>query len=339
MSTRVTRGALKRQAEEEKSIQVSKMCRIVQNSEKDQLAISKEVIVTEIATAQPFTPKTKQRGSKKVLPKSVTVTEKTTLVTTGKSTPKKRSPTKAAERPVAVPTLPPAVLPPGATPDTLLRNACAHLIAVEPRFESLIKRHHCKLFSPESLATIMDPFTALTSSIISQQVSGAAAATIQRRFIALFHDKDAVDPPFPNPAQVAAADILFLRQAGLSQRKAEFIQGLAASFASGELSPEILNQSSDEEVMEKLIAVRGLGKWTVEMFICFGLKRIDVFSVGDLTVQRGVAAFIGKDASKLKSKSGQQEMLDISAKFAPYRSLFMWYMWKVIDDINSKDAL
>lgn len=76
-----------------------------------------------------------------------------------------------------------------------------------------------------------------------------------------------------------------LREAGLSQRKAEYIQGLAERFESGELSARILSEAGDEEVMERLVAVRGLGKWSVEMFCCFGLKRMDVFSTGDLGVQ------------------------------------------------------
>lgn len=89
--------------------------------------------------------------------------------------------------------------------------------------------------------------------------------------------------------------------------------------------------------MDKLVAVRGLGRWSVEMFACFGLKRMDVFSTGDLGIQRGMAAYMGRDVAKLKNKGGkwkymsEQDMLDISAKFAPYRSLFMWYMWRIED--------
>lgn len=101
----------------------------------------------------------------------------------------------------------------------------------------------------------------------------------------------------------------------------------------------MLMKASDEEVMEKLIAVRGLGKWSVEMFACFGLKRLDILSTGDLGVQRGMAAFFGKDIKKLKASGGgkkwkymsEQDMLDKSAPFAPYRSLFMWYMWRAED--------
>ncbi|EEY14503.1 DNA-3-methyladenine glycosylase [Verticillium alfalfae VaMs.102] len=90
------------------------------------------------------------------------------------------------------------------------------------------------------------------------------------------------------------------------------------------------------EVLEKLIAIRGLGQWSVEMFACFALKRMDVFSLGDLGVQRGMAAFEGRDVAKLKAKGGgkwkymsEKDMIDMSDKFAPYRSVFMWYMWRV----------
>ncbi len=84
---------------------------------------------------------------------------------------------------------------------------------------------------------------------------------------------------------MAATDLSALRTAGLSGRKAEYIQGLAEKFASGELNARMLVEASDEEVMEKLTAVRGLGRWSVEMFACFALKRMDVFSTGDLGVQ------------------------------------------------------
>lgn len=114
------------------------------------------------------------------------------------------------------------------------------------------------------------------------QVSGAAAASIKKKFIALF---PASAHGFPSPSAVAPTDVATLRTAGLSQRKAEYVKGLAEKFASGALSARMLVDASDEEVMEKLIKVRGLGRWSVEMFACFGLKRMDVFSTGDLGVQ------------------------------------------------------
>lgn len=171
---------------------------------------------------------------------------------------------------------------------TLLEQACDHLIRVDSRLKPLIEKYPCQVFSTEGLAEEVDPFESLCNGILSQQVSGAAAKSIRNKFIALFHTTSAGNSKiakYPQPLDVAACDISFLRQAGLSQRKAEYIKGLAERFVSGELSAAILLGASDEEVMKRLTAVRGLGKWSVEMFACFGLKRMDVLSTGDLGVQ------------------------------------------------------
>lgn len=235
------------------------------------------------------------------------------------------------------------------TTATLLEEACAHLIKVDERMRPLIEKHRCHMFSPEGLAEKIDPFEAIASSIISQQVSGAAAKSIKARFIALFDTGNANTGKgeegeefsiagkrrFPHPSQVVAMPIEKLRTAGLSQRKAEYVSGLAEKFATGELSAQMLADAPYEEILDKLIAVRGLGRWSVEMFACFALKRMDVFSLGDLGVQRGMAAFVGRDVAKLKAKGGkwkymsEREMEEISDRFRPYRSLFMWYMWRV----------
>ena len=181
---------------------------------------------------------------------------------------------------------------PTTTTAQLLDQACAHLIAIDPRLKPLIEKHHCRIFSPEGLAEEVDPFEALCSGVISQQVSGAAAKSIKNKFIALFSQDSsegeastAASRIFPKPSQVMCCSIPFLRTAGLSERKAEYIKGLAEKFDSGELSAKMLIKASDEEVLEKLVAVRGLGRWSVEMFACFGLKRMDVLSTGDLGVQ------------------------------------------------------
>jgi DNA-3-methyladenine glycosylase II len=179
------------------------------------------------------------------------------------------------------------LLPPTSTTETLLQDACEHLCKVDPNLKSLVDRHHCGVFSPEGLKEVVEPFTALASGIIGQQVSGQAAASIRKKFTALFPSH----PEFPSPSLVIELDIPTLRTAGLSQRKAEYIHGLAEKFASGELSAQMLITASDEELIEKLVAVRGLGRWSVEMFACFGLKRMDVFSTGDLGIQYVLKAY------------------------------------------------
>lgn len=131
---------------------------------------------------------------------------------------------------------------------------------------------------------------------------------------------------FPTPSQVCTKTVEQLRPAGLSQRKAEYVLGLAEKFHNGELTAEMLFSASYEEVLEELIKVRGLGRWSVEMFACFGLKRMDVFSTGDLGVQRGMAAMVGRDVNKLKNGKGgkwkymaEKDMEEIAEKFKPYR--------------------
>ncbi|KAM3072926.1 3-methyladenine DNA glycosylase [Clarireedia jacksonii] len=221
----------------------------------------------------------------------------------------------------------------------ILSKAVEHLIKIEPKLKPVIDKYPCRIFSPEGLAEEIEPFQALVSGIISQQVSGAAAASIKAKFIALFAPDPTPSNYFPPPSVISSAEIPLLRTAGLSQRKAEYIQGLASAFHSGSLTTEFLFSAPYEEVFSELIKIRGLGRWSVEMFACFALKRLDVFSTGDLGVQRGMARLIGKDVEKLKKGGkggkwkymGEKEMEEMAEKFSPYRSIFMWYMWRVED--------
>ncbi|CAN9278526.1 unnamed protein product [Alternaria alternata] len=288
------------------------------------------------------------------------------------SSPAKSADPSPAKRRKAKEIVPPDVgaIPPASTDiDNLLKDAEEFLIKTDSKLERVVRGHKCEIFSPDGLREVVRPFESLGKGIIGQQneslqtiveeksldVSGQAAASIRAKFTALFPE---THPSFPSPAQVLTKDIPTLRTAGLSQRKAEYIYGIAEKFSSGELSAEMLVSASDEELIEKLVAVRGLGRWSVEMFACFGLKRMDVFSTGDLGVQRGMAVYAGRDVNKLKNKGGkwkymtEQEMLDMASKFKPYRcvylyrklffthtlthllaarSLFMWYMWRIAD--------
>ncbi|EGS18332.1 uncharacterized protein CTHT_0063560 [Thermochaetoides thermophila DSM 1495] len=218
------------------------------------------------------------------------------------------------------------------TTENILQKAVDHLISVEPRLKPLIDKYPCRLFSPEGFAEQVDPFEALASSIIAQQVSGAAAKSIKAKFIALFKpsnsdgdasqpqlwDEDQAQPPsqsqqpflsryFPSPAQVAATPLETLRTAGLSQRKAEYLHSLSQAFLSGTLSTTTLASAPDEELITLLTSLRGIGRWTAEMFAVFALKRMDVFSTGDLGVQRGLARFMGKDVGRLRNGGGERK--------------------------------
>ncbi|KAF8242227.1 DNA glycosylase, partial [Wilcoxina mikolae CBS 423.85] len=222
------------------------------------------------------------------------------------------------------------------TTATILNDAQAHLISYAPSLAALIEEHPCNLFTPAGLSEVIDPFESLTSALISQQITGAAAKSIKAKFISLFSaELSRLGITFPIPAMVLAIDIPTLRTAGLSERKAGYIHSLCEAFESGEVSAEFFAAAGDEEVIERLTKVRGIGVWSAEMFLMFGLRRMDVFSTGDLGIQRGMAAFVGRNVKALKTSGkgkwkymDEKEMLEISEKFRPYRSLFCWYMWR-----------
>ncbi|KAL0955964.1 hypothetical protein HGRIS_002146 [Hohenbuehelia grisea] len=174
-------------------------------------------------------------------------------------------------------------------------DARQHLINADERFEDLFNKLKCKPY--EHLETV-HPFQALVKSILGQQISWMAARSINHKFVRLYNlempEKHSdlsndVSFPFPTAAQVAGTDLATLKTAGLSTRKAEYVQDLASRFADGRLSTQKLLNANDEELAEMLIEVRGIGRWTaVDMFAIFTLRRPDILPVGDLGVQRGV---------------------------------------------------
>ncbi|KAJ6586920.1 DNA glycosylase [Mycena vulgaris] len=174
-------------------------------------------------------------------------------------------------------------------------DAKKHLINADNRFEDVFNRLECKPFQQLEQ---LHPFRALASSILGQQISWMAARSIKHKFIRLYDpsipEKHSDYTPgdsaafFPTPQQVAQTEIPVLRSAGLSARKAEYITDLASRFADGRLSTTKLIESNDEELAEMLLEVRGIGRWTVDMFAIFSLRRPDILPVGDLGVQRGV---------------------------------------------------
>ncbi|KAE9411528.1 DNA glycosylase [Gymnopus androsaceus JB14] len=175
-------------------------------------------------------------------------------------------------------------------------EAKQHLINVDPRFEILFNKMCCKPF--EQLETV-HPFRALVTSIVGQQISWIAARAVNHKFVRLFNPsipekvldyQESKSPTsfFPTAQQVASTDLAILRTAGLSGRKAEYVRDLATRFADGRLSTEKLLQANDDELAEMLIEVKGIGRWTVDVFSIFTLRRPNILPVGDLGVQRGM---------------------------------------------------
>ncbi len=162
-----------------------------------------------------------------------------------------------------------------------------------------------------------DAYGALLRAVVGQQLSVKAAATIYDRVLALF--RGAV----PTAVELLDADEGSLRSAGLSGRKVEYLKDLATHVLSGELEIERLGELSDEEVIEQLTAVRGLGVWTAHMFLIFHLEREDVLPVGDLGIRSGI-----RDAYGLDDLPTAPEMEAMAEAWRPHRTLACLYLWE-----------
>jgi 3-methyladenine DNA glycosylase/8-oxoguanine DNA glycosylase len=165
-----------------------------------------------------------------------------------------------------------------------------------------------------------DHFGALVRSIVFQQLAGKAANAIHGRFVALF-DGAKVDPD-----AVLAAGVAKLRTAGLSEAKATSIIDLATKVSDGSVPLRAISRRSDEEIVERLSSVRGIGKWTAEMFLMFQLGRIDVWPVDDYGVRKGYA--LAYDMPELPKP---KELDLLGTRFRPYRSVAAWYCWRAVD--------
>jgi DNA-3-methyladenine glycosylase II len=195
-----------------------------------------------------------------------------------------------------------------------------HLAATDPRIARLIARSRRYDITP-SLA--IHPFDALAESIAYQQLSGKAAATIWGRVRALYPRKKYLDPKL-----VLATPDEKLRAAGLSRSKVAALKDLAAKTIDGTVpSARSLAKMTDEEIIERLITVHGIGRWTVEMLLLFDLGRRDVWPVHDYGVRKGFAKTFGR--RKLPTP---KQLMKLGEKWRPYRSAAAWYFWRALDN-------
>jgi DNA-3-methyladenine glycosylase II len=163
-----------------------------------------------------------------------------------------------------------------------------------------------------------DHLTALIGSIVSQQLSTKAAATIFGRFVALFPEN-----AVPSAAAIAAIDDARLRSVGLSGQKVGYLRDLCARIEDGRLDLDALDSLEDEDVIERLTSVKGFGRWTAEMFLMFRLHRPDVLPVGDLGIQNAVQRLY-----KLRKRPDPKRLTKIGEPWRPYRSVACWYLWQ-----------
>jgi DNA-3-methyladenine glycosylase II len=160
----------------------------------------------------------------------------------------------------------------------------------------------------------------LVSSILSQQLSTKVAKVMHERFILLFGGKE------PKPEEILKVSVDKIRAIGISQNKANYIHNVAQFVVEHKITDRKLHKLSDEEVIDLLIQIKGVGRWTVEMLLIFALGREDVFAVDDLGIQKAI-----QKMHKLEHLSGKDlkaKMVEVSQKWSPYRSYACLYLWK-----------
>lgn len=183
----------------------------------------------------------------------------------------------------------------------------------DPVIAGLMRQHgSCGL----ARAQHADPFRALIRAIVSQQLSTKAARTIFARFEALFGSA------FPTPAQVRALSDERLRSCGLSSQKLRYLRDLCDRVEDGSLPLAALDAMSDEDVVRALTQVKGIGRWTAEMFLMFRLHRPDVLPVGDLGIVKAVQKNYG-----LRKTPTPERLERLGESWRPYRSVACWYLW------------
>jgi DNA-3-methyladenine glycosylase II len=193
----------------------------------------------------------------------------------------------------------------------------------DPVLRDLVQRYgRCGLSGHQHT----DPFKALVHAIISQQLSTKAAATIAARFTSLFGGT------FPVPAQVDAVQDDRLRGVGLSFQKIGYLRDLCRRIQDGTLPLPALETMPDEEVIRALTEVKGIGRWTAEMFLMFRLHRPDVLPVGDLGIVKAV-----QKNYRLRKTPTAERLVRIGENWRPYRSIACWYLWRSLDNAPLKD--
>ena len=198
-------------------------------------------------------------------------------------------------------------------------EACKHLAKRDRVMRKLIPQ-----FGEARLQCRGDAFTTLARSIVGQQISVRAAQSVWERFAVLAGGRSNK----LQPAAVLALEVAAMREAGLSARKVEYLRDLATHFTDGTVHVRQWQQMDDEAIIEELVAVRGIGRWTAEMFLIFHLMRPNVLPLDDVGLLRGISLnyFSGEPVSRAEAR-------EVGDAWSPYRSVATWYLWRSLDPV------
>jgi DNA-3-methyladenine glycosylase II len=193
-----------------------------------------------------------------------------------------------------------------------------HLSTYDPHLAPIIAA-----YGPHTIQPHTNYYQALVMSIIGQQLSVKAAASIKQRFLDLFGGS------MPDPAELVAADPETLRSAGLSGQKTKYIQDLANHALSGRIVFDDIDQLRNDEIIARLTDVKGIGEWTAHMFLMFAVGRTDILATGDLGIRNGIRKLYG-----LEHAPTPEDIKAIADQYHwhPYESIACWYVWKSLDN-------
>lgn len=213
----------------------------------------------------------------------------------------------------------PTLIPPGPNQPVYWDEACKHLKRRDRVLKRLIPQ-----FGEARLQSRGDAFTTLARSVVGQQISVKAAQSVWDRFV--LTASAGVAPLLPG--QVLCLDTQQLRGAGLSARKCEYLQDLARHFDDGRVHVAQWQDMDDEAIIRELVAIRGIGRWTAEMFLMFHLLRPDVLPLDDLGLLKGISVnyFSGEPVTRAEAR-------EVAEAWAPYRSVATWYLWRSLDPV------
>ena len=198
-----------------------------------------------------------------------------------------------------------------------IEDALKHLAGSDRRFSKLIKKFGSPNFEPQD-----NYFKSLVRSIIYQQLSGKSAFVIYSRLLKLFP----VDQ-FPSPNELLLISDQIYRDIGLSKQKAIYIKEIAKAFKSKTVQSDKLKEMTNDRIRNDLIKIKGIGPWTIDMFLMFTLNRPDVLPTGDLGIQKGYMVFFDIDFLP-----GKDYMIKNAEKWRPFRTIACWYLWKLVDE-------
>ena len=196
-------------------------------------------------------------------------------------------------------------------------TALEYLKKTEPRFGTLIDE-----FGEPDFELQDNYFKSLVRSIIYQQLSGKSAFAIYSRYLQLFNSTE-----FPSPQQVISIPDSHYTSIGLSRQKTCYIKEIAQAFSNKEIVPENIPKLKDDEVRKQFIKIKGIGPWTIDMFLMFTLNRPDILPVNDLGIQKGFKLFF-----RLNELPDEKFMVEKAKKWKPFRTIACWYLWKLVDD-------